>query len=160
MHRDVVVPQNFKKKLEIFALRGKLSQSKIKEKLGIDVNIAADPAVLIREMLKGFEFPERKYVGIIPHFYDKNEESISNVVVDGVKIISVEGTPIQVLRDMSDCYCILSSSLHGLIFADALGIPNKRVVFSDEIIGGDLKYEDYYSVYGKDYKAIDLREQK
>ncbi len=160
MHRDVVVPQNFKKKLEIFALRGKLSQSKIKEKLGIDVNIAADPAVLIREMLKGFEFPERKYVGIIPHFYDKNEESISNVVVDGVKIISVEGTPIQVLRDMSDCYCILSSSLHGLIFADALGIPNRRVVFSDEIIGGDLKYEDYYSVYGKDYKAIDLREQK
>ncbi|MBQ8784558.1 MAG: glycosyltransferase [Alphaproteobacteria bacterium] len=160
MHRDIVFPEKFGRKLNIFAIRGKKSQEKIKQLLGINVSITADPAVLIREIVKDYNRPKGKYIGVIPHFYDKNEESIKNVIPDNVKIITVEDTPIQVLRDMMDCYCILSSSLHGLIFADALGIPNKRVSFSDEIIGGDLKYEDYYSVYGKDYKAIDLRERK
>lgn len=62
---------------------------------------------------------------------------------------------------MLSCKCILSSSLHGLIFADALGIPNRRIVLSDEIIGGDLKFDDYYSVYYENPEeapeTIDLR---
>ena len=62
---------------------------------------------------------------------------------------------------MMSCICILSSSLHWLIFADSLGIPNRRIVLSDEIIGGDLKFDDYYSVYYENPEeapeAIDLR---
>lgn len=61
------------------------------------------------------------------------------------------------------CKCVLSSSLHGLIVADALGVPNRRIVLSDKIIGGDLKFDDYYSVYFDKAEdapvTIDLRKE-
>ena len=54
---------------------------------------------------------------------------------------------------------MISSSLHGLIASDSLGIPNMRFVASDKIIGGDYKYNDYYSSYGINQPVkFDLRE--
>ena len=40
---------------------------------------------------------------------------------------------------------ILSSSLHGLILSDAYGIPNLWISVSNNIIGGDFKFLDYFS---------------
>ena len=160
MQREVKVPKNWNKKLCVLALRGKKSQEKMKEITGKNAKVLADPAILVRKIMKNTGEKGRDFVGVVPHYHDKKSDFIKNIQIDNIKFIDVEDTPIQVLRDMQECYCILSSSLHGLICADALGIPNKRITFSDKIIGGDLKYEDYYSVYGKDYKAIDLREQK
>jgi pyruvyltransferase len=40
---------------------------------------------------------------------------------------------------------ILSSSLHGLILADAYEIPNKRLVIGNRLLGSDFKFMDYYS---------------
>ena len=37
--------------------------------------------------------------------------------------------------------------MHGLVLADALGIPNRRARVSDRLIGGDYKFADYYSVF-------------
>jgi pyruvyltransferase len=36
--------------------------------------------------------------------------------------------------------------LHGLILADAYGVPNVWAKFSDRLVGGDWKFRDYYSV--------------
>ena len=38
--------------------------------------------------------------------------------------------------------------MHGLILAEAYGIPTCRVVFSEKILGGDFKFYDYYSGVG------------
>lgn len=46
---------------------------------------------------------------------------------------------------------IVSSSLHGLIFAHAYGIPSVGIKVTDKIIGGEFKYRDYYSSLGYDY---------
>jgi hypothetical protein len=43
---------------------------------------------------------------------------------------------------------VLSSSLHGLIAADALGVPNAWIGLSDALRGGDFKFRDYYGVFG------------
>ena len=54
---------------------------------------------------------------------------------------------------MSQCEYIISSAMHGLIAADALGIPNIQLVASDRLIGGMYKFNDYYSSYsGFDYR--------
>ena len=49
-----------------------------------------------------------------------------------------------VIEDICCCEAIVSSSLHGLIIADTYGIPNARVKFSDNVTGGDFKYDDYF----------------
>jgi len=38
--------------------------------------------------------------------------------------------------------------LHGLILAEAYGIPTCRLVFSEKLLGGDFKFYDYYSGVG------------
>ncbi|HQA91106.1 MAG TPA: hypothetical protein PK316_15725, partial [Sedimentisphaerales bacterium] len=55
------------------------------------------------------------------------------------------------------CECVLSSSLHGLIVADAFGVPNAWLKLSDKVRGNDFKFRDYYSVYDLDEKVIPLR---
>ena len=65
-----------------------------------------------------------------------------------------------IFQQINNCKCILSSSLHGLIFADSYGIPNIHILFSDTIGGGEYKFKDYYSVFSVPYQQpIDLRVQ-
>jgi pyruvyltransferase len=51
-----------------------------------------------------------------------------------------------------ECKIVLSSSLHGLVLADSFQIPNKRIVLSNNIIGGDFKFKDYYSGIDNEYR--------
>jgi hypothetical protein len=50
---------------------------------------------------------------------------------------------------------VISSSLHGLIVADSLGIPNVWLRLSPDVLGGDYKFKDYYSVFGLAPEPID-----
>ena len=66
-----------------------------------------------------------------------------------IKIIDIQSEGVeQFVIDILSCENILSSSLHGLILAEAYGIPTCRVVFSEKILGGDFKFYDYYSGVG------------
>jgi hypothetical protein len=56
--------------------------------------------------------------------------------------------PKEVISQIAQCNSILSSSLHGLITADSLRIPNIRIEISTAIRGGDWKFNDYYSAFG------------
>ena len=50
--------------------------------------------------------------------------------------------------------------MHGLICADSLLIPNVRMILSDKIIGGDYKFDDYYSAFGiRNHNKVNLNEQ-
>jgi hypothetical protein len=52
----------------------------------------------------------------------------------------------EVFRAIHSCDFILSSSMHGLIVADAFSVPNRRVRLSAGIIS-DFKFVDYYSAF-------------
>jgi hypothetical protein len=43
----------------------------------------------------------------------------------------------------------LTTSLHGIITADALGIPNHWLRVSENVFGGDWKFLDYFSAVGR-----------
>jgi hypothetical protein len=52
------------------------------------------------------------------------------------------------LKSIDECECILSSSLHGIIFADSLSMPNCWVSLSEFKPAKKYKFNDYYSAYG------------
>ena len=52
------------------------------------------------------------------------------------------------ITEIAQSEMILSSSLHGLIIADAFRIPNKRIYFTEAPLGSGIKFDDYYSAYG------------
>lgn len=151
-------------KNRIYALRGYKSLSLVKEFFDCEsMNVAlGDPAVLLPEFYTP-DVSKRKYiVGIIPHFVDEKCEALSEISdLENVVLIDVSCGVEEFIDKIKSCKYILSSSLHGLILADAYGVPNKRVVFSNKIIGGDYKFEDYYSVTdSSDAKGLFVKNKK
>lgn len=137
------------------AVRGRLTA----QKLGLGKHVVlGDPGLLADLLAPGGR--QTTEVGIIPHFVDKESKKISWLAAnrDNVKLIDIQAGVESVVKEVSDCRYIVASCLHGLILADALGIPNAWVQLSDKVIGGSFKFRDYYSVYGiSDPRPIPLR---
>ena len=140
----------YRTNLKVRALRGRLSQEKLSGLTGERYDVPlADAGLLSNLFVEGT--PEKEYdVGIIPHFSQKDEprfqalkESFSSAC-----IIDIQRQPGEVINRIARCRYILSSSLHGLIFADGLGIPNLRILGEKALKGGNFKFEDYYSSFG------------
>lgn len=155
------LPETYYRKVEVHAVRGVLSRKRLEKitKTNLEHIPLADPGLLASHFVDN---SEKIYdVGIIPHHIEKDLQIFEKLKELGkVTFIDVEKEPITCISQISKCRCILSSSLHGLIFADSLGIPNARLIASDRLRGGDYKFQDYYSSYGKiKTKSYDLRKR-
>jgi len=81
-------------------------------------------------------------LGVIPHYVHQAEE------YPGHHKIDVRSGIENVLREASKCERIVSSSLHGIILCDALGIENKWDP-STQVLGKGFKFRDYASALGE-----------
>jgi hypothetical protein len=136
----------FLPKADILALRGPLTAKYLGLKESV---IYGDPGILARDIVP----TEKKtgVIGIIPHYFHKDNEVFLQISkLPNFMVIDVENNYTQVLKEISRCDLILSSSLHGLICADSYGIPNARITVSNELIGGDFKFNDYCLGVGRD----------
>jgi|TARA_Y100001968_G_scaffold288320_1_gene290484 hypothetical protein len=106
-----------------------------------------DPGLLAEMLVK--RPAQKKYkIGFVPHYVDRvHPSSVAFAAIDGVHLINVFDEPCEVLRQIAACEFIVSSSLHGLVIADAYGVPNVRVRLSLGLID-ELKFDDYYSAFG------------
>ena len=158
-------PETLSRRIKIHAVRGKLTKRRIQQITGDDLSTvtAGDPGLLSDVLLDG-AYPKKSYrLGVVPHYIDNDDYSIRRIVseVDHSLLINVLDDPLKVVHKIACCEVVLSSSLHGLIAADSLGVPNIRMICSDKIIGGDYKYDDYYtSLDVSEHKRIDVRKQK
>jgi len=149
-YRPFNLPEQYFRQASVYAVRGKLSRTRLSNILGKDFsNIPlADPGLLVSDLIVGHT--TKKYaVGIIPHFlentlpvFDYMNSKISDSVIINMTL-EVE----EILSLISECEVIISSALHGLIAADSLNIPNIRLKASKKVNGGDYKFNDYYSSY-------------
>jgi pyruvyltransferase len=142
--KDYVFPN-----ASILAVRGELTQNNLRlssVKLG-------DAGLLM-----SYVFPQpvkKKYdLGIIPHFVDENDLKIklwrSRFANEKVLFINPLEKPERVINKIKSCNHIISSSLHGLIIADAFQIPNNRFINRNTMPNDfyDYKFNDYYSSLG------------
>lgn len=144
---------------KIVALRGKLT----KRNLGVTNPIVlGDPGLLSDRLIKNQRSIKKFELGVIPHYSDYNNEKIKRIKVnyaEKIHIINVRKNPIEVLKEMDSCKHIISSSLHGLICSDSLGIPNRWIKLS-QLLGNDFKFKDYYSVFDIEPQYIELSGQE
>ena len=138
------------RRMNIMALRGKATLEKFRKVHGAKIArnvVLGDPGLLSRELINANEIKKKYDLGIIPHYCDKNSPSLERIKVKNAKVIDIQQTPLDFLHDLAECRAVISSALHGIIAADSLGIPHIRMRCSTNIIGGDWKYNDYYSVF-------------
>ncbi len=83
---------------------------------------------------------------LIPHYVDMASPEVAAFVErhPDVEVVDVTGDRVGIVDRVSRCTAVASSSLHGLILADALGVPSCRVRITESLTGGDFKFEDYF----------------
>lgn len=140
----------FRNNIVVCALRGKKTQKKLYDITGNYYDVPLADAGLLIDMLIAPDIEKKYKIGIIPHMSQQEENSFKKMASqEGTRIINIRDTPANVAAEIVSCEAVVSSSLHGLIFADALHIPNLHVLGEKELTEGNFKFEDYYSSYGK-----------
>ncbi|MCE9909133.1 polysaccharide pyruvyl transferase family protein [Hafnia paralvei] len=131
---------------DIRAVRGELTKKKIEEHFNIKLNVPmGDPALLIPFFVQPVSTKKKHAFGLVLHYADNNHPIKEMAEKLGGEVIDV-GLPVEdFINKINLCEKILSSSMHGLILSDAYNIPNQRIILSDNIIGGNFKFRDYYS---------------
>ncbi len=132
--------------LHVHAVRGHATRSGLSMPAGLPLG---DPGLLAARLI---DKPVKKTASwaIVPHMVDLNMP-----VVRGLKactphatIVDLSADPDEVLRSIASADHVISTSLHGLVVADALGIPSIWARMSGKVSGDRYKFEDYYSALG------------
>lgn len=131
--------------VEIVSVRGPLTAGSLKA-IGYDVpERYGDPCFMLPDIY--CPKVEKQYeLGIVPHYVDAD---IAKEQHPGAFIISTLNTIEGFINEILKCERIISSSLHGIVIAEAYGIPSMWVQYSDMVIGGSFKFHDYYAGTGR-----------
>ncbi|HIT95900.1 MAG TPA: polysaccharide pyruvyl transferase family protein [Candidatus Aphodousia faecavium] len=134
---------------KIYALRGPLTAAKC-ESFGFDVpNVFGDPGILVSDYYQpninaDFE------VGIVLHYAHKNIFSNARLPEKWKFIDIARKTPREIekfIDELLSCKRIFSSSLHGIIVAQAYGVPAQWITFNNRPLNNkynDFKFNDYF----------------
>jgi len=106
--------------------------------------VYGDPVLLLPHVMGYVEEKVEYEYGWMPHYIDRKIPC----PIPGAFFIDVQGDVDQVITDVTRCEKIVSSGLHGLILADALGKPALWVKVSDNLSGDGTKFEDYFAGVG------------
>ncbi len=132
--------------LDVRAVRGPLTRAFIYDNFGIECpEIYGDPALLLPYLFPEFKKKKSpKYPFIfIPHIYERHLFSKD----DGDHIVFPTEPWNEVIEKILDSEFVISSSLHGIIVAEAYGIPARYVRLSEK--EPLFKYQDYYFATGR-----------
>ncbi|UOA27351.1 polysaccharide pyruvyl transferase family protein [Pseudosulfitobacter sp. DSM 107133] len=134
------VNRDFLSHVQIAAVRGPVSAALLQ----LETDSFGDPGLLISEVVT--DLPERSdRIGIVPHH--TLVDAAATLAADlGYLLIDPRGVANDVCRQIASCAHIFASSLHGLIVADAYGVPNTWVAPTGQ---GHLKYHDYAAGVGR-----------
>jgi pyruvyltransferase len=119
-----------------------------------------DPGLLVSRFHK-VERPTDPHpfrVGVLPHYVDMQRAWWWWGGIEHVQIINVFAPLEEVLNEIVACDVVFSSSLHGLVFADAYQVPNVWMRLSDSILGDGAKFEDYLMSVHRSVTCRDWRE--
>ncbi len=141
----------------VHAVRGPLSAKGIKGDFAL-----GDPGLLADEMVS-IETRDIE-LGLVPHWSDTDLAHNYRFQPYNPVVISAWQEPMTVVRMIGRCKKIVSSSLHGIILADAFGIPRRTEAcprFRQEPREGSFaKFIDYNSSVGVPFRIGEVQAPK
>lgn len=141
--------------LDIRAVRGPMTRAEALRQGRPCPEVYGDPGLLVPRIWDTSGVKKDIDVGVLPHFVDQER---AKQLSPGAHMIDVLAPVPDVIREVARCKLLYSSSLHGVITAEALGVPAIWVEYSDGVIGGGFKFRDYYASTGrKAPAALDWR---
>lgn len=129
--------------VEVAACRGRLTAELLHPFLRGNRPALGDPGILTARLFPEWNSEKKHPVGFVPHFSDF--ESFSARRLPG-PVIDPRQPAHVVVPQITECRMIVSSSLHGLIVAEAFNIPAIPLETGCAHPEPSFKYEDYYSV--------------
>ena len=137
----------------VVALRGAISA----EMLGVDPPHIGDPVCLVDRLLP--RPPVRPgSLGVVPHAISVSEWRRILRGRDDITLIDPRGEPLAVIQAIAACERVASQSLHGLVVADAYGIPTAWIEPAPGMVGGRFKFDDYFTAFAEPRLAVPLAE--
>lgn len=128
----------------VLAVRGKLTRSLLdlpeRTPLG-------DPGLLVSKRFRRARRSGR--IAVVPHFSHRGLvqiQDLMNRLGGRAMLIDVALSPSRVVRQISAADLVVSTSLHGVVVADAYGIPVVWALPEPVPGGGDFKFRDHESV--------------
>lgn len=129
---------------KICAVRGELTRKELIKRGYRCPKVYGDPSLLMPRFYK--PRMDKKYdLSIIPHHIDRELIPILKKQFKRVHFIDITGDIYQFIDEVCASERIMSSALHGLICADAYGIPNIWIQLSKKVLGKGFKFRDYFS---------------
>jgi len=125
--------------VRFLAVRGPRSRSCIR---GEVPRRYGDPGMLLPSVYTPRRSSNRFDIGVMPHYHDKDAMRVSD---SSVLFIDVQDPDWRATLDrVVSCDVLVTSSLHGIIVADAYGVPVVWVQPTNAIKGGQFKFRDYF----------------
>lgn len=153
---DPIVPIVLKKRLNIYAVRGKLTANILRKCRYSDFysNAYGDPGLLLPDILNvNSNLSSTEKIGLIFHYSHKYQYHFYKDNPD-FQVIDVQKDPFEIVQLINSCSIIASTSLHGVILAHSL---NKPVVYAEtypNLVGKNFKFSDYFTAYDIDIVNI------
>ncbi|MGN7861630.1 hypothetical protein ACTJI8_13710 [Microbacterium sp. 22303] len=122
----------------VLAVRGPLTA----ERIGSGEVAYGDPGLLVARHLRRPGSDGR--VALVAHGHHRGDAELRALAgLDGVRAVNVHRAAPPVVREIASAGAVLTTSLHGLVTADAYGIPAVWTTREPALIGGDFKFRDY-----------------
>lgn len=114
--------------------------------------VIGDPGLIADELVPAT--PRVHRLGILPHWSDTVLETRREFLRYDPLIINPRREPLSVIAEIASCEKLVTSSLHGMIVADSLGIP-RRFEMATQLgaEGGTFKHEDYSRSIAADFQV-------
>lgn len=126
------------------AVRGHLTR----ELVGApDDTALGDPGILVGRLRPR---PALRWdVALVPHGHHRSHEpflSLATAAGQRVRVVNVHQSARRVVLEIAASGAVITTSLHGLVTADAYGIPATWTTLEPPLTGGEFKFRDYESV--------------
>lgn len=142
------------------AVRGPLTRKSLLEHGATVPEIYGDPALLLPRFYTPPPLPEKR-VAIVAAWWEYKNPAFAqfckNAEKQGAYVVHVRGYKDwrHVIRDIAGAEFVISSSLHGIITAEAYKTPCLWAIFSPKKNNEDhfFKYRDFYQSIGKEIQT-------